>query len=128
MCLPDCQLGGSWGVGYTHTRRVTPCRKRCLEHRISQKGEYRCSCSEQFRGIVVLYLGMSLPSSVSTGSGNPKAFPGLRTRTPRVGAWAVPLLLSPHERCGGLAPIVAAAGARVMGTQLGSPGDALPKE
>lgn len=75
MCLPDCQLGGSWGVGYTHTRRVTPCRKRCLEHRISQKGEYRCSCSEQFRGIVVLYLGMSLSSAVSTGSGNPKAFP-----------------------------------------------------
>lgn len=63
VCVfPDCQLGGSWGVGCTHTRRVAPSRKRCLEHRISQKGEHRCFCSEQFRGMFSSRLGNATPS------------------------------------------------------------------
>lgn len=60
MLLPHCQLGGSWRGG-AHMLRVAALRKCCLEHWISQKGEYRCSCSEQFRGIVVLQLSKCHP-------------------------------------------------------------------
>lgn len=68
LLSPACQLGGGGGLGACRLRMTSP-RKCCLEHKISRKGEYRCSCSEQFRGIVVQQLSKCQPSS--TGTKNP---------------------------------------------------------
>lgn len=60
-CLP-AERWWWWGL-HACRLRVTSPRKCCLEHRISQKGKYRCSCSEQFRAIAVQLLSKCQPSS-----------------------------------------------------------------
>lgn len=65
LLSPACQLRGGGGLGACRLRVTSP-RKCRLEHRISQKGEYRCSCSEQFRAIAVQLLSKCQPSSTGT--------------------------------------------------------------
>lgn len=70
LLSPACQLRGGRGMGACRLRVTSP-RKCRLEHRISQKGKYRCSCSEQFRAIAVQLLSKCQPSS--TGTENPSS-------------------------------------------------------
>lgn len=84
---------GRWGGGACRLR-VTSHRKCCLEHKISRKGEYRCSCSEQFRGIAVQQLSKCQPPSTGIeNSSSPQAVARMEDGRAAVGAGWEGLLL-----------------------------------